>query len=37
MFGLYAIGVAVYHAYARRRVRRFVALRAQFAARAEEN
>lgn len=37
MFGLYAIGVAVYHAYARRRVRRFEALRAQFAASSGEN
>jgi hypothetical protein len=37
IFVLYAIGVAVYHVYARRRVRRFLALRAQFASRAEES
>jgi len=36
IFAVYAIGVGVYHAYARRRVRRFLALRAQFASRAEE-
>jgi len=37
MFAVYAVGVGFYHAYARRRVRRFVALRAQFAARSEES
>jgi len=36
MFAVYAVGVGIYHAYARRRVRRFVALRDQFAARSEE-
>jgi hypothetical protein len=36
IFALYAIGVGVYHAYARRRVQRFLALRSQFASRAEE-
>ena len=36
IFALYAVGVGVYHAYARRRMHRFVALRTQFASRAEE-
>ena len=36
LFAVYAIGVAAYHAYARRRIRRFAALRTQFAARGEE-
>jgi hypothetical protein len=36
IFALYVIGVGVYHAYARRRVQRFLALRSQFASRAEE-
>ncbi len=36
IFALYAIGVGVYHAYARRRVSRFEALRMQFASRAGE-
>ena len=36
IFAVYAIGVGVYHAYARRRMRRFLALRAQFASRTEE-
>jgi hypothetical protein len=36
MFAVYAAAVGIYHAHARRRVRRFVALRGQFAARSEE-
>jgi hypothetical protein len=36
IFALYAIGVAVYHAFARRRVGRFEALRMQFASRSGE-
>ena len=36
IFALYALGVGVYHAYARRRVSRFEAMRMQFASRAGE-
>lgn len=36
LFAVYAVGVGIYHAYARRRVRRFMALRGQFAARSGE-
>jgi hypothetical protein len=35
LFALYAAGVGVYHAYARRRLRRFTAMRAQLTPRGE--
>ena len=36
IFAVYAAGVAVYHAYARRRVRRFTEMRAQLTPRGDE-
>jgi hypothetical protein len=36
LFAVYAIGVGVYHLYARRRVRRFIDLRAQLTPRGDE-
>jgi hypothetical protein len=36
IFAVYAVGVAIYHAYARRRVRRFTDMRAQLTPRGDE-